>query len=76
MGEEQPYIKSGFYKPTSDWKRKKNTWFHHQMATLINSIGRVGEWKRMKKHQDDGDKTPSISILKLNKLHVLLHIST
>ena len=37
---------------------------------------RVGEWKRMQENQDGSDKMPSISILKLNKVHILLHNST
>ena len=40
-------------------------------------MGRVGEMEEnAKNNQDGGDKTLSISILKLSKLHVLLHFST
>ena len=46
------------------------------MATFIEFMSKVGEMEENAKTQDDGDKTLSISILKLNKLHVLLHIST
>ena len=40
-------------------------------------VERVGEMEENAKiNQDDGNKMLSISILKLNKLHVLLHFST
>ena len=37
---------------------------------------RVGKIEENAKCQDGGDKTLPISILKLNKLHVLLYFST
>ena len=46
------------------------------MANLVNSGKRVGESKRMQNNQDGSDKMPLISNLKLNKLNVLLYIST
>ena len=52
--------------------------FHYQMATLINSMKRelVYGGECTHKNQDGDNKTLLIFILKLNKLHVLLHIST
>ena len=47
------------------------------MASFIKYMGReLVKWKRMQKRQDGGDKTLSALILKLNKLHGLLHLST
>ena len=47
------------------------------MATLINSTGsELEKSKRVHKSQDGGDKTASIKTLKLDKLHVLIHVST
>ena len=46
------------------------------MDTLVNFMGTVLVNETMQENQDGGDKTQSISILKLNKLHALLHIST
>ena len=37
---------------------------------------RVGEMEENAKSQDGGDQSLSILVLKLNKLHVLLHFST
>ena len=47
------------------------------MVPFINSIGReFVKLKRMQKSKMVRDETLSISILKLNKLHVLLYVST
>ena len=47
------------------------------MASFIKFYGkRVSEMEENAKIQDGGDKTRSILILKLNKLHVLLYFST
>ena len=47
------------------------------MTTFIKVMGeRVGETEENAKSLDDGDKTLSISIFMLNKLHVLLYFST
>ena len=46
------------------------------MAGFIKNEQRVGEMEENTKGQDGSDKTLSISILKLNKQHVLLYFST
>ena len=42
------------------------------MATSIGT--ELVKWERMQKGQDGSDRTPSISILKSIKLHVLLYL--
>ena len=70
--EEQPCIKSG----DTSFRLEEEVDYHY-MSTLINAMRRMlVKWKRIQKHQNGGDKKPSISILMLNELHVLLHIST
>ena len=75
MGEHQPYINNG----------ETSISMEEEVEPLVPPSNgypywlygeRLGEWKSMQENQDGRDKTPLISTLKLNKLHILLHIST
>ena len=64
-------------KPDLAWKRTNNPWFHHQIATLINSMGRklVNERECKKTPKMAAIKRCRFQFLKLNKLHLVTYFN-